>query len=331
MILAGDIGGTKTVLALIEKHGDGSLNCIDEQTYASGEFDDFDEILDLFLANRKPLAAACFGVAGPVIAQCCQTTNLPWILDGEQLKTRLGTERVKLLNDLEAMAIGMLYLQEQDFVELNPDAEQQSGNIAVIAAGTGLGEAILYWDGQQHHPIATEGGHCDFAAQNKQQDLLLSFLREMYPDHVSCERLLSGMGFSHIYDFLVASDFAPPCPAVPAANDPNNHGVDRSAVISRLGINGEDALCSEVVRLFVEIYGAEAGNLALKSFATGGLFIGGGIGPKIRAALESGEFMAAFTAKGRFQALLGKVPVKLALNPKTPLLGAMHYFADRIG
>ncbi len=331
MILAGDIGGTKTVLALVDTGSDGSLNCVLEQTFASGEFEDFDEILTLFLADADAIDAACIGVAGPVINQRCQTVNLPWVLDGEQLKVKLGTQRIKLLNDLEAMAIGMLYLQEEDFVELNPDAEAQGGNIAVIAAGTGLGEAILHWDGQQYHPIATEGGHSDFASQNSQQDQLLSYLREIYPDHVSWERTLSGSGFSHIYDFLVASGFAESCPAVPAANDPNNYGIDRSAVISRLGINGEDDLCAEVVRLFAELYGAEAGNLALKSFATGGVFIGGGIGPKIRSALESGEFMRSFTAKGRFASMLKKVPVKLALNPRTPLLGAMHYFADKIG
>ena len=328
MILAGDIGGTKTVLALIEKDRDGSLHCVVEQTFASSEFQDFDEILALFLANRGPLDSACFGVAGPVVSQRCQTTNLPWVLDGEQIKARFGVDRVKLLNDLEAMAIGMLHLQAQDFVELNPNAEAQPGNIAVIAAGTGLGEAILHWDGQQYHAIATEGGHCDFAPQNSQQDKLLAFLRDLYPDHVSYERILSGIGFSHLYDFLVASDFAKPCPAVPAANDPNSYGIDRSAVISRFGINGEDPLCSEAVRLFAELYGAEAGNLALKSFATGGVFIGGGIGPKIRPALEASGFMQAYTAKGRFQAMLEKVPVRLAMNPKTPLLGAMHYFSD---
>lgn len=329
MILAGDIGGTKTVLALIDKQSDGSLLCVAEQSFASGEFQDFDEILSLFLINRDSLDAACFGVAGAVIKQRCQTTNLPWILDAEQLKLKLGTPHVKLLNDLEAMALGMLYLQEEDFVELNPNAQAETGNIAVIAAGTGLGEAILYWDGEQHHPIATEGGHCDFSAQNGDQDKLLNYLRHIYPDHVSYERILSGIGFSHLYDFLVASNFAKPCPAVPSAKDANSQGIDRSAVISRFGINDEDAICSEAVRLFVELYGAEAGNLALKSFATGGVFIGGGIGPKIRTALEKGGFMQAFTAKGRFQNMLEKTSVKLALNPRTPLLGAMHYFADR--
>jgi len=327
MILAGDIGGTKTVLALIDQQADGSLATLQEQTFASGEFQTFDEILDLFLGEGLAVDSACFGIAGPVIEQRCQTTNLPWLLDGELLKIRLGTGRVKLLNDLEAMAVGMLHLQEHDFVELNPDAEAQTGNIAVIAAGTGLGEAILHWDGQTHSPIATEGGHCDFAPQNSQQDRLAAYLRRLYPGHVSWERILSGPGFSHLYDFLEESGFAPSCPAVPAAA--GSPGLDRNALISRLGLDGEDPLCREAVRLFAEIYGAEAGNLALKAFATGGVFIGGGIGPKIRPMLESGEFIQSFTAKGRFQALLSRVSVKLALNPRTPLLGAMHYFGSQ--
>jgi glucokinase len=323
MILAGDIGGTKTVLALINHHPDTGVECVHEQTFASGEFHDFDDILTRFLAHKPTISAACFGVAGPVINQCCHTTNLPWVLDAEQLKITLGTEQVKLLNDLEAMALGMLHLQENEFIELNANAQAQIGNIAVIAAGTGLGEAVLFWDGQRYQPLATEGGHCSFAPQNQQQDKLLSFLRDKFPEHVSCERILSGIGFSHLYDFLVASQFGKPCPIVPSVDDP-----DRSAVISRLGIGGEDEVCSEVVRLFVELYGAEAGNLALKSFATGGVFIGGGIGPKIRIAMEAGGFIQGFIAKGRFQKVLDKVSVKLALNPRTPLLGAMHYFVD---
>lgn len=324
MILAGDIGGTKTVLALIDPQADGSLDTLQEQTFASGEFQTFDEILAVFLSAAQTVDAACFGIAGPVIGQRCQTTNLPWLLDGEQLKIRLGTGRVKLLNDLEAMAVGMLHLRAEDFVELNPDAQAQTGNIAVIAAGTGLGEAILHWDGQTHIPIATEGGHSDFAAHNAQQDQLAAYLRRLYPDHVSWERILSGPGFSHLYDFLADSGFAPACPAVPPAD--GDSGLDRNALISRLGLDGEDPLCREAVRLFVELYGAEAGNLALKSFSTGGVFIGGGIGPKIRPMLEAGGFMQAFTAKGRFKPFLSGISVKLALNPRTPLLGAMHYY-----
>ena len=322
MILAGDIGGTKTVLSILTRDSDGSLTCLQEQTYSSQQFPKFDDILTVFLPAEVTINSACFGVAGPVVNQRCQTTNLPWLLDAEELKKKLGTSKVKLLNDLEAMALGMLYLPEQDLVELNPDAETQPGNIAVIAAGTGLGEAILYWDGNKHHPMATEGGHSDLAAKNPQQDQLLATLRRIYPDHVSCERILSGIGFSHLYDFLCDQGFALPCPAVPD----NHSGIDRNAVISRLGVAGEDPLCAEAVRLFVELYGAETGNLALKSLATGGVYIGGGIGPKILPAMQNGSFMRAFKAKGRFLPLLDKIPVKLSLNPRTPLIGAINFF-----
>jgi len=322
VILAGDIGGTKTVLSILTRDFDGSLTCLQEQTYSSQQFPKFDDILTVFLPADVTISSACFGVAGPVVNQRCQTTNLPWLLDAEELKKKLCTSKVKLLNDLEAMALGMLYLPEQDLVELNPDAETQPGNIAVIAAGTGLGEAILYWDGNKHHPMATEGGHSDLAAKNPQQDQLLATLRRIYPDHVSCERILSGIGFSHLYDFLCDQGFALPCPAVPD----NHSGIDRNAVISRLGVAGEDPLCAEAVRLFVELYGAETGNLALKSLATGGVYIGGGIGPKILPAMQNGSFMRAFKAKGRFLPLLDKIPVKLSLNPRTPLIGAINFF-----
>ena len=181
MILAGDIGGTKTVLSILTRDANGSLTCLQEQTYSSQQFPEFDDILTVFLPADVTIKSACFGVAGPVVNQRCQTTNLPWLLDAEELKIKLNTSKVKLLNDLEAMALGMLYLPEHDLVELNPDAETQAGNIAVIAAGTGLGEAILYWDGNKHHPMATEGGHSDFAAKNAQQDLLLAYLRKILP------------------------------------------------------------------------------------------------------------------------------------------------------
>lgn len=323
MILAGDIGGTKTVLSLLNRESNGSLTCLQEQSYPSQQYSEFDAILTDFLPADVTVSSACFGVAGPVVNQRCQTTNLPWLLDAKELKIKLNTAKVKLLNDLEAMALGMLYLPEQDLIELNPNAAQtQAGNIAVIAAGTGLGEAILYWDGNKHYPMATEGGHTDFAAQNVQQDLLLAYLRKTYPEHVSYERVISGIGFSHLYDFLCAQGFAPPCPDVPDKNS----GCDRNAVISQLGIEGKNALCVEVLRLFVELYGAETGNLALKSLATGGVFIGGGIGAKILPAMQNGHFIQAFKAKGRFSSLLDKISVKLSLNPRTPLIGAINYF-----
>ncbi|MDP2903099.1 MAG: glucokinase [Methylovulum sp.] len=325
MILAGDIGGTKTVLSLLSKEPDGTRVCREEQSFASQDFSKFDDILEAFLPSGVKISVACFGVAGPIVNQRCQTTNLPWLLDAVELMQKLRTPQVKLLNDLEAMALGMLFLPEKDLLELNPNAQPQIGNIAVIAAGTGLGEAILYWDGDSHHPIATEGGHCDFAPQTIQQDMLLSYLRNIYPDHVSYERIISGLGFSHLYDFLCDHDFATACLAVPELDD-RTGGNDRNAIISRLGINGEDPLCAEAVRLFVELYGAEAGNLALKSLAVGGVFIGGGIAAKILPAMQDGNFMQAFKAKGRFLQLLDKISVKLSLNPRTPLIGAINYF-----
>jgi glucokinase len=327
MILAGDIGGTKTVLALAERRADGELSLLREETYPSGDYQTFDELLELFLGEGHRPSSACFGVAGPVVNQRCVTTNLPWLLDAEELKLRLGTQRVRLLNDLEAMAVGMLHLGTSDFVDLNPGAEAQRGNIAVIAAGTGLGEAILFWDGEQHRPMATEGGHSDFAPRTDQQVQLLNYLRGIYPEHVSWERIVSGMGFGHLYDFLRETGSGAGCPAVPERAE-TPPGVDRNALISRLGVGGEDPLCEEVVGLFAELYGAEAGNLALKALATGGLYIGGGIGPKIRPVLEAGRFMGAFKAKGRFEPLLSQIPVKLALNPRCPLIGALNYFGS---
>ncbi len=323
MILAGDIGGTKTVLALYSRQADNTLLEVLEQTFSSHEFARFDDILAVFLPEGINLSSACLGVAGPVVNGRCQTTNLPWLLDTTNLQSKLGTDRVKLLNDLEAMALGMLHLPDNDLIELNPLAQKQSGNIAVIAAGTGLGEAILYWDGSRHQPMATEGGHCDLAAQNDQQDRLLAYLRPLFPGHVSCERVISGNGFSQLYDFVCAEGIAPPCPAVPQTNQ---EGIDRNAIVSRLGVQGEDDACTAAVRLFVELYGAEAGNLALKCLATGGVFIGGGIAPKILPVLQDGRFIEAFKSKGRFYGLLETLSVKVAINPRTPLLGAGHYF-----
>ena len=322
MILSGDIGGTKTILALYQKGDGGKPSCVKETTYASQDYRTFDEVLDVFLPPASLIDSACFGIAGPVVNQRCQMTNLSWSLDGTKLKAKLRTARVKLLNDLEAMAIGMLHLPEDELVEINPSAIAQSGNIAVIAAGTGLGEAILYWDGEKHHPMASEGGHCDFAPQNDQQDKLLTYLRQHYPEHVSWERILCGLGFSHLYDFLVEQGFAPPSLAVPS----NHHDVDRNAVISELGVSGKNPLCAEAVRLYVDLYGAETGNLALKSLALGGIYIGGGIAPKILPALQTGDFMRAFAAKGRYLNLLDKVSIKVALNLRTPLIGAANYF-----
>ncbi len=328
MILAGDIGGTKTNLAVYRLDSQGKLCCEVEQTFISADYAQFDDLLSVFLSADWLIDSACFGIAGPIVDQCCRTTNLPWTIDAKELCLKLGTDKVKLLNDLEAMAIGMLHSTPEDMVELNPSAKKQNGNIAVIAAGTGLGEAILFWDGQQHHPIATEGGHCDFAAQTTQQDQFVNYLRKHFEGHVSWERVLSGDGFGLLYDFLVETGFAQACSVVPLISKQNSSASDRNAIISGLGINNEDPACVEAVRLFVELYAAEAGNLALKCLSTGGVFIGGGIGPKIRTVLESDAFLQAFIAKGRFQPMLSQMSIQLSLNSNAPLVGAANYFLD---
>jgi len=320
MILAGDIGGTKTVLALYTKEAQGELICVRDATFVSADYAQFDDLLQCFMEYDNRVESVCLAIAGPIIEQRCVTTNLPWVIEAKALMQLLSTPKVKLLNDLEAMAIGMLKSPESDLLELNPSAQAVQANRAVIAAGTGLGEALLYWDGVQYHPIATEGGHCDFSPQTEQQDQLLQYLRPHFEGRVSWERLLSGDGFGYLYDFFIATQSAVECIEIA------HYKGDRNALISRLGVTGKDATCEQVVHLFVELYGIEMGNLALKSMATGGIFIGGGIAPKILPALQTGAFLQAFTRKGRFTKLLQTVSVKISMNPNTPLLGAATYW-----
>lgn len=326
-IVAGDIGGTKTILALYEINNN-EITMISKYQYASQSFVNFSDIIVDF-KNRfitSSIDAACLGIAGPIIDGNCNATNLPWNINAKELKKQFNTTRIKLLNDLEATAYGMLYLEAEDLVELNPNAKHSVGNRAVIAAGTGLGEAQLFWDGEQFHPIGSEGGHCDFAPMTPQQDALLGWLRCHYPDHVSYERILSGPGIATLYDFLYQSNFAPE-PSEMCNLDPSN---DRSAMISRCALEHNDPLCSETLRLFCEIYGAEAGNLALKSISLGGVYIGGGIAPKIAPFMGNGIFMEAFKMKGRFSTLLSSISVKMSLDPQTALMGSLRYSIDQL-
>lgn len=325
MILAGDIGGTKTVCALFEE-ADGTLRLVRDGTFPSQGHASLEEILAKFLAGEAPkLRAGCFGVAGAVIEGKCKTTNLPWQLDEVDLAKAVKAPRVKLLNDLEAAAYGMLHLRDDELVPLNPDAApRRKGNVAVIAAGTGLGEAMLYFDGQKHHPLASEGGHADFAPQTDEEIDLFRWLRAKH-GHVSYERLLSGPGFHNIFEFLRESGRYPESAALQEALAA---GGDPNISVTRLGVAGEDALCTATVDLFCSIYGAEAGNLALKCVAVGGVFIGGGIAPKLGAAvLKKGNFLRGFTGKGRFTPLMKSLDVNVALNPRAPLIGAAHYAA----
>jgi len=327
MILAGDIGGTKTNLALC-KFKENKLEVIAQLQFASREFVSFSEVISKFKeeTKMKGVSAACFGIAGPIINGRCRTTNLPWDISTSDLQNDLGTQKVRLLNDLEATAYGMLYLPEEEFVNLNPTGRAVEGNRAVIAAGTGLGEAMLYHDGKQYHPIGTEGGHCDFAPITSQQDELLKWMRKRYPGHVSFERILSGPGIYMLYTFLRDSGFAPE----PASMLRIEEGKDRSAMVSECALKERDPLCQETLRLFADIYGAEAGNLALKSMSLGGVFIGGGIAPKILRVLQNEHFINGFFSKGRFEELLRGMQVKIALNPETALLGAAHFAHDRL-
>jgi len=327
MILAGDIGGTKTNLALFEVV-EGTLLMRENHQFASGKYATFAEVVAEFLTLTQEVVveALCLGIAGPIINGNCRTTNLPWEINSAELQSFFKTKNVYLLNDLEATAYGMLYLGESDFMELNPTAKEVDGNRAVIAAGTGLGEAMLFYDGASYNPIGSEGGHTDFAPLTEQQDELLVWLRKRYPEHVSLERILSGPGIYTLYEFLKMKEFA----AEPAMMLNAEQGADKSAIISECALKQNDPLCLETLRLFVEIYGAEAGNLALKSLSVGGVYIGGGIAPKILPFMLDGNFMKAFVKKGRFENLLREMKVKLSLNQETALLGAAYFAKDKL-
>ena len=325
MVLAGDIGGTKSVIGLFEEMGD-RLRSVREETFASRDHASLEEILDRFLAAGAParptIRAACFGVAGPVVEGKSQVTNLPWRMDERKLSEVLRIPSVKLLNDLEAAAHGMLHLEPAESLAVQAGVARR-GNIAVIAAGTGLGEAILVWDGTRHLAIASEGGHADFAPRNDREIDLLRFLQKEY-GHVSYERVLSGPGLFNVYRFLRESGYAPE----PAWLKERMERADPSAVVSEVGLAGAEALCAKALDLFVSVYGAAAGNLALKALAVGGVYLGGGIAPKIRQKMLDGTFLSAFRDKGRFAALMQSIPVYLALNAEAPLLGAAHVARD---
>lgn len=326
MILAGDIGGTKTILAFYE-YENGILVCKKETQFISAKYTNFLDIIHEFLlsCNEIKIEALCLGIAGPIINGVCRTTNLPWLIDSKELQKEFQTSHVYLLNDLEATAYGMLYLKEDEFMDLNPKAQRAEANRAVIAAGTGLGEAMLFYDGKNYHPIGSEGGHCDFAPLDSLQDELLVWMRKRYSLHVSLERLISGVGISTIYEFLKEKKFADECVTLLNLKE----GEDKNASISESALKEKDPLCLETMRIFVEIYGAEAGNLALKSLSLGGVYIGGGIAPKILPFLLDGRFLNAFVQKGRFKEMLQNIQVKVSLNPKTALLGAAHYCKDK--
>jgi glucokinase len=323
LVLAGDIGGTKTNLALFSVDGE-KLRSESLRTFPSKRYSGLVPVLQEFLADdRHKVDAACFGIAGPVVDGTVKTPNLPWMIDTVELRRALKLDSVSLLNDLEAGAYGILTLGNDEFCTLNEGTMRQSGNKALIAAGTGLGQAILHDDGRSFHPLASEGGHADFAPRDDLEIELLRYLIGRF-GHVSYERVLSGPGLFNIYRFFkesrgleepqsLAEQFA-------AADDP-------SAVVSRAALANETEICVKSLALFVSIYGAEAGNLALRAKSVRGLYIGGGIAPKILAKLKDGTFMRAFVDKGRYSELLAAIPVQVVLNDQAALRGAAYYGA----
>jgi glucokinase len=322
MIVAGDIGGTKTVIALYERTTSG-LRQVSEHVYPSAKYDSLEAILSEFTRDQPGLELenACFGIAGAVIEGRVHATNLNWDVTESALEKMLKCH-VRLLNDLQATAYGVRYLAKDEIVVLNSGASPKpKANIGVIAAGTGLGEAILCWDGTRHHPMATEAGHAAFAPSDDREIELLRYLQKQYGQHISNERVCSGPGFHNIYLFLRDSGFAPE----PDWLKQKLASGDPSAEIAEVGLAGKDKLCEETLQVFSSIYGAEAGNLALRSLALGGVFLAGGIAPKLLKVLQDGSFIKAFVNKGRFSEMLGRIEVCVALNPHAPLIGSAHF------
>jgi len=317
VILAGDVGGTKTALALFEVRRR-ALAVVREGVLPSQGFAALADAIRQFLSDGPPVAidAACIGVAGPVIDGRCTATNLPWVVDETSLAECVSTRRVKLVNDLEATGHGVLGLPPSAFAPLQA-GEPRKATMALIAAGTGLGEVLLVWDGRRYHVVSSEGGHTDFAARTDREVELFRFLRREF-GRVSYERVVSGPGLYNIYRFLLTTDGAPEAEWVRSRMETS----DPSAVVAEAALDTRDPRAVQALDMFVSIYGAEAGNLALKALAVGGIFVGGGIAPKIRLKLEDGTFITAFRDKGRLGAMMASIPVRLVLEPRAALLGA---------
>ena len=322
MILAGDVGGTKVDLALYQ-FDHGRLSHVREQKFPAREFAGLEEIVRKFLieSGDPEVTAACFGVPGPVRGGRLKLTNLPWVLDSRELSLALKIEHLFLINDLEANGYGIPELAPEQIYELSAGAPGSVGNRGLVSAGTGLGEAILVWNGKMHIPMASEGGHSDFAARNEIEIELLRYLQRKLKGRVSFERVVSGLGLTNIYTFLRDEKKL----EEPAWLKERMLAEDPNAIIGELGEAGTNELCVQTLDLFVSAYGAEAGNLALKVLSVGGMYLGGGIAPKILKKMRSGTFMKAFADKGRLSDLLIQMPVRIILESRAALMGAAAY------
>ena len=322
MILAGDIGATNTRLALFERSAN-KFRAVAEEKFSSPAFPSLGAIVERFLSGKQqPIESACFGVPGPVTNGVAKITNLPWTVEAVEIERLLRLKSTGLINDLTANAYGLSELSDADFVTLN-EGKRAAGNAAIISAGTGLGQAGMFFDDKtgRLRPFGTEGGHADFAPRNEIETELLRYLQRKF-GRVSVERAVSGQGIDNIYDFLrdTRREEEPPWLAEEMA-----FALDKAAVIGKNANSGKAPICERTMQIFVALYGAEAGNLALKMLAVGGVFIGGGIAPKILPQLQTGAFLQSLFDKGRMRELLEAMPVRIVLNDKAALLGAAHY------
>jgi len=328
MILAGDVGGTKVHLALYNFEN-GRLQPVRDQKFPAHDFASLDDVVKKFLAGgnekQEEIIAACFGCPGPVRDGRLKLTNLPWTLDTRDLVKSLGIPHIFLINDLEANGYGIPELAPEAIFTLHNGDPEASGNAGLIAAGTGLGEALLIWEGKAHRPIPSEGGHGDFAARSNREIALLEYLRASLKGRVSWERVVSGLGIKNIYAFLRDVEKI----SEPGWLHDRMLAEDPNAVIGQCAEDGSSSLCFETMKMFTGAYGAESGNIALKVLATGGMYLGGGIAPKILKTLRNGTFMQAFLDKGRLSPLLQSIPVRVILDDTCALLGAAAFAEAR--
>ncbi|NES20461.1 MAG: glucokinase [Symploca sp. SIO3E6] len=337
LLLAGDIGGTKTILRLVEKEGDKPLQVLHEALYQSQDFPDLVPIVQQFLsAAQQQLDStlspekACLAIAGPVINDTCVLTNLDWSLDARHLEPELGIAKVSLINDFAAIAYSLPGLGKEDLLCLQEVTPQPEAPIGIIGAGTGLGECFMVNHQGHHQIIATEGGHVDFAPRTKLEFQLLQYLLEKHGiQRISVERVVSGQGIVSIYQFLRDQEFAAESPEVEQVINTweketgrREKTVDPAATIANAALEKRDRLSEKTMQMFVDAYGTEAGNFALKLLPYGGLYIAGGIAAKILPLMQEGSFLRSFTQKGRITPLLKKIPINIILNPQVGLIGA---------
>ena len=336
LLIAGDIGGTKTILRLVEvtevTQTEKSFKTIKEAQYVSASFVDLVPMVEQFLATEDypTPQSACFAIAGPVVNNTSSLTNISWVLDSQRLSTELGIERVSLINDFAANSFGILGLKDADLHTIQAGVKQSNSPTAVIGAGTGLGEAFLIPQGEKYLVFPTEGGHTDFAPNNKLEIQLLEYLQDkLATNHVSVERVVSGQGIVAIYQFLRDANLVPETAAIAnkirAWERETVKSIDPAAIISQAAFKQSDRLCVKTMEMFVEAYGAETGNLALKLLPYGGIYITGGIAAKILPMMQDGRFLSAYKQKGRVSNLLDNIPVHIVLNPQVGLVGSVLY------